>query len=215
MYCPNCNSNLMDGTRKCPFCGTEFNNDPNNAPQQNYNTPQQNYNSPRPNYNTPQQNYNNYNYNNYNNYAPTNPPRVNFRSKPNTLGIIASLAILIATFLPFFSITFIITVSGSLYDGKDWILFIPVAVLGLIFSAMKMNKAVLTVGVIAVVLTIGEAILASEQRLKSKMGEYWQEISDYVELHYDYGFYVMIVASVLLLVAGIYGVSQDSKLRSF
>ena len=80
---------------------------------------------------------------------------------------------------------------------------------------MKMNKAVLTVGVIAVVLTIGEAVLASEQRLKSKMGEYWEEISDYIELHYDYGFYIMIVASVLLLVAGIYGVSQDSKYRSF
>lgn len=206
MYCPNCNSNLMDGTRKCPFCGTEFNNDPNSAPQQNYN-------ASRPNYNMRQQN--SFNYNNYNNYAPTNPPRVNFRSKPNTLGILASIAIIIAVFLPFFSITLIITVSGSLFDGKDWILFLPVGILGLIFSAMKMNKAVLTVGVIAVVLTIGEAILASEQRLKSKLGEYWDEISDYVELSYDYGFYVMIAASVLLLVAGIYGVSQDSKFRSF
>ena len=213
MYCPNCNSNLMDGTKKCPFCGTEFNNDPNSAPQQNYNSPQQNYNSPQSNYNMPQQNT--FGYNNYNNYAPTNPPRVNFRSKPNTLGIIASLAILAATFMPFFSITLIITVSGSLFDGKDWILFIPVGILGLIFSAMKMNKAVITMGALSVALTIGEAVLASEQRLKSKMGEYWEEVSDYVELHYDYGFYVMIVASVLLLVAGIYGLKQNGSSSSY
>ena len=215
MYCPNCNSNLMDGTKKCPFCGTEFNNDQNMG-QQNFNAPQQNYYSQQQNYNSPQQNYNNYGYNN--NYAPLNPPMSRGRSKPNTLGIIASIAILISVFLPFFSLSLISTTtsaSASLFDGKDWIIFIPVAILGFAFSVTKMNKSVLIMGAISLALTIGEAVLTSEQRLESKLSEYWEMLSEYVELEYSYGFYILLAASILLLVAGIYGVSQDKKFRSF
>lgn len=222
MLCPNCNSNLMDGTKKCPFCGTEFNNDQNAQPQQNsFNN--NNYNNN--NYNN--NNYNNNSYNSYNNngsynsfgsnnyYAPSNQPMVRTKSSPNSLGIIASAAIFIAMFLPFFSVTFIIKVSASLSDSKDWILFTVVAVLGAIFSVKKINMGVLITGIVSIVLTIGEAVLSSEHRLKSKLGEYSDELADYVKIGYDYGFYVMLAASVLLLVAGIKGLSDDRKLKGF
>jgi hypothetical protein len=127
----------------------------------------------------------------------------------------------IAIFLPFFTVSFGLTISASLIDGKDWIIFAPVAILGFIFSITKMNKGVLTVGIIAVILTVLEAINASELRVKSKMSslayleDYWDELSDYLDISYAYGFYIMLAGAVLLLFAGIKGISDDKKLRSF
>jgi hypothetical protein len=208
----------MDGTKKCPFCGTEFNSDPNNQPQQN--TYNNNYNN---NYNS---NYNNNygNYGNYSNYAPLPQPTFRTKSSPNVLGLIASVIIFVTIFLPFFTMTSGITESGvaydfSLSDGKDWILFVTVAVLGAIFSLMKTNKGVFTVGIISVILTIGEAILSSESRLMSKMndvkemGEYWKELVEYLDISigYSYGFYTMLAGAVMLLIAGIYGIKQNSS----
>ncbi len=213
MYCPNCNSNLMDGTKKCPFCGTEFNSDPNSAPQQNYNTPQSNYNSPQSNYNMPRQNSFG-----YNNYMPTNPPKVNFGSKPNSLGIIASIIMFVAIFLPFFSVSlFGFSANASLFDGDHWMIFAPVAVISFIFSAMKLNKLVLATGAVSVILTILEAIYVSEHRIKSKMdglgdlGEYWDELADSFSISYSYGFYMLLAGSVLLLAAGIYSLKKNGS----
>ncbi|MCR5601302.1 MAG: hypothetical protein K6G33_11260 [Ruminococcus sp.] len=199
MYCSNCNSNLMDGTKKCPFCGTDLSSSQNSPQQQNpYNAPRQS--SP----------YNN-NYGGYNNYAP--PPQPMFRpsAKTNDLAIVASIIMFIAIFLPFFTITVGLSVSASLFDGKDWLLFATIAVLGCVFAFSKMNKGVLTVGIISVILTIGEALLSSEWRLKSKLGEYWDQISSYVDINYSYGFYIMLIASIMLLAAGIFGVRQGSS----
>lgn len=202
MYCSNCNSNIMNGASKCPFCGNDLTS-AQSAPQQNT------YNPP-PQY-TPYNNNNYGGYSGYNNYAPPPMPRTVSTGKTNTLGLIASIAVFIAIFLPFFKITVGISVSASLFDGKDWLLFTAIAVLGLIFSLIKKHTGVFVVGLISVILTIGEAILASEHRLKSKLGEYWEEISSYVKISYDYGFYILLVASVLLLVAGIHGISQNKK----
>jgi len=218
MYCPNCNSNLMDGTKKCPFCGTEFNSNQNEQAQQSpYNN--NNYNNNSYNNFGNNGNYNNFGNNNY--YGPSNQPIVRTKSSPNTLGVVASIAMFIAIFLPFFTVSFGLTISASLIDGKDWIIFAPVAILGFIFSITKMNKGVLTVGIIAVILTVLEAINASELRVKSKMSslayleDYWDELSDYLKISYAYGFYIMLAGAVLLLFAGIKGISDDKKLRSF
>lgn len=109
--------------------------------------------------------------------------------KANIAAIISAVLLGIAMFLPYVSIDdSFISVSKALIDG-DGVLFLIVAAIGVIGALVKKNGIVIFSGVLACLLSIVEIVVFARNEYR----EFFTRGA---------GFYMMIIASVSLLISG-------------
>ena len=104
----------------------------------------------------------------------------------NVFALIAAALLAVAMFLPYASLEDYMSV--SLIDG-DGVFFLVVAGVAVVGALVKQNVIVIIAGVIACILTVIEVTAFADM----PMGEYYTK---------GIGFYLMIIASVLLLISG-------------
>lgn len=117
--------------------------------------------------------------------------------KVNIIGLVGSILILICVFLPFAKASvYGFSASVTLMDGSDGKLFLAIAILGAIFSFMNKKIPVLIVGVVSCLFTVIEiSSFADKASYNLEKGA---------------GFWVMVIGSIVLLVAGILGKKKES-----
>ena len=127
-------------------------------------------------------------------------------SRMNIIGIVASIAVLLAVFLPFASIDIFGTKeSVSLIDGSDGILFIIIAVAGAVFSVLNLNIVVIIAGAISTVFFFIENANLSG----SDADELTQLAASMIQK--EFGYYLLIIGSIGLIVAGLVGFVLKKK----
>lgn len=117
--------------------------------------------------------------------------------KVNWLAVASSALMILCIFLPFATANVLgVTSSQTLIDGGDGWFFLGVAVIAIILGLLGKNTGVLVMGIIAVLLTIVEVNDLSNIVQENEFG--------YL-LERDSGFYLMILSTIGLIIAGIYG----------
>lgn len=180
MYCKNCGGQIDDNSTFCKHCGSALSKDTREGmPYQNGNMPYQTAGMQGMTQNGYQQNPMG---------AAAYPNGQGMVNKINIAAIISSALLAAAMFLPYISIESFITVSKSLIEG-DGVFFMIIAALGIIGALVKKNKIVIAAGILACVLCVAEIVILTQ--------------NEYSELYTKgAGYYMMIIASVLLLISG-------------
>lgn len=121
---------------------------------------------------------------------------------PLRIGMVVAAALLIlAVFLPYASASvFGASFSVSLIEGGDGIFFIAIAVVGIVFTLLNKQLVEMICGIAACLLSLFELI-----SWKTQLGD----LSDMVSK--GFGFYLMFIASIAMLVIGILRFMQSKK----
>lgn len=173
MFCTHCGSQMDDNAKFCTNCGA-----PTGAPATNTQEAAQ----PQVTQPVYQQQTA---YQPQGGAMPYYAPQAT-RSVVNVFALIASVVLAVAMFLPYASLDDYMSV--SLIEG-DGVFFMIVAGLGLVGALVKKNVIVIISGVIACLLTVVEVTAFADM----PMGNYYTK---------GIGFYLMIIASVFLLISG-------------
>ena len=114
---------------------------------------------------------------------------------------VAAALLIVAVFLPYASASVLGTsFSASLIDGSDGIFFIAIAIVSIIFTLLNKGLIEMICGVAACVLSLFELVSWNAQ-----VGE----LSDIISK--GSGFYLMLIASIAMLVIGILRLIQSRK----
>ena len=138
---------------------------------------------------------------------PVVPVVTKKKSKMNIIGIIAGAVIILATFLPFVSVSLLgTTASQSLMDGGDGIIYIAVAALGILFACLGKNIIVGIAGVISLILFFIENSSLNDIGKDAYLGELASSL-----VQKGAGYYLILIGSIALIVAGVVGFVQKKK----
>lgn len=173
MFCTHCGTQMDDGAKFCTNCGAPAGTPATNT--QEAAQPQ----ATQPVYQQqtayqPQGGAMPY-------YAPQATRKV-----VNVFALIAAAVLAVAMFLPYASLDGYMSVSLSEGDGVFFLVVAGVAIVG---ALVKQNVIVIIAGVIACILTVIEVTAFADM----PMGDYYTK---------GIGFYLMIIASVFLLISG-------------
>lgn len=115
--------------------------------------------------------------------------------------VVAAALLILAVFLPFASTSvFGTTFSVSLIEGSDGVFFIVIAAVAIVFTLLNKCLVEMICGIAACVLSIFELISWNTQ-----VGELSGVISK------GFGFFLMFIASIAMLVVGILRFMQSKK----
>lgn len=104
---------------------------------------------------------------------------------------------ILGVFLPFATASVLgVTSSQTLIDGGDGWFFLGIAIIAIILGLLGKNTGVLAMGIIAVLLIIFEINDLSKIAQKNEFGYLLERGS---------GFYLMLLSTIGLTIAGIYG----------
>ena len=126
------------------------------------------------------------------------------RSKDNKnyMGILAGIAIAVSAFLPFVSVDMLgIKASVSLIDYKAGIIVLALAAIGIVFSVFGINIVVAIDGGLSTLLFLFENY-AIGREVDSDL---YTGIAKAL-LDKGIGYYMLLAGSVILLLAGIFGI---------
>lgn len=205
MYCQNCGKQIDENVSFCKHCGSavpgnqqggsaaSWNQQDGSAASWNQQggsiqnagmqyTDQMQRQNQMPYQNIPYQNVP------YQNGAGMSYPAQRAAEKINIFAIASSCLLAVAMFLPYVSIESFISVSKSLIEG-DGVFFMIIAALGIIGALVRKNKIVILAGILACVLSVVEIAIF----MNNEYSEFYTK---------GIGFYMMIIASVLLLISG-------------
>ncbi len=125
----------------------------------------------------------------------------------NIFGIIASVVLLLSSFLPFVSVdVFGSSLSASLMDGPDGIIVIIVAIVGIVFSLLGIDIATIIAGVVAMIIFFVENAQFSEVTGDDEFGALAAAMIDKGP-----GYYFLLLGSICLIIAGIIRFIQKKK----
>jgi hypothetical protein len=180
MYCSSCGKENADGAAFCSSCGKAL-----NASSTSTNSPDIFGKIER---------------------ATVNAP-VSTKSKLNIYGLIASIVIILSTFLPFISVSFFGTkASKSLIDG-DGVFFIIIAAVGILFSILGKNIIVTIAGILSTILFFIEN---SSMTSSLDSDDTWGELAKSL-IQKEFGYYLLAIGSIGLIIAGIVGIVLKQK----
>ncbi len=138
---------------------------------------------------------------------PVVPVATAKKSKMNIIGIIAGAVVALAAFLPFVSVSFFgTTMSKSLMNGGDGILYLIVAALAILFACLGKNIIVGITGVISLVLFFIENSSLNDVAKDDYLGELASSL-----VQKGAGYYLILIGSIALIVAGVVGFMQKKK----
>jgi len=127
-------------------------------------------------------------------------------SYPFIFCILASAILIVAMVVPFVSIQFLgekldVSLLKGTGDGYgDGIYFIGIAIISLILSLFRFQFGVIASGISALVLSIIKSQNFSEIGYSSSL------------IHKEIGYYLMFLGSILIILAGIYGLITKRKI---
>ena len=117
--------------------------------------------------------------------------------KTNWLAVASSVLMILGVFLPFATASVLgVTSSQTLIDGGDGWFFLGIAIIAIILGLLGKNTGVLAMGIIAVLLIIFEINDLSKIAQENEFGYLLERGS---------GFYLMLLSTIGLTIAGIYG----------
>ena len=117
--------------------------------------------------------------------------------KTNWLAVASSVLMILGVFLPFATASvFGVTSSQTLIDGGDGWFFLGIAIIAIILGLLGKNTGVLAMGIIAVLLIIFEINDLSKIAQENEFGYLLERGS---------GFYLTLLSTIGLTIAGIYG----------
>ena len=138
-------------------------------------------------------------------------PGIINKSKMNIFGIIASVVLLLSSFLPFVSVdVFGSSLSASLMDGPDGIIVIIVAIAGIVFSLLGIDIATIIAGAVAMIIFFVENAQFSEATGDDEFGALAAAMIDK-----GAGYYFLLLGSICLIIAGIIRFIQKKKADSY
>ncbi len=124
------------------------------------------------------------------------------KDNKNYLGILAGIAIAVSAFLPFVSVDMLgIKASVSLIDYKAGIIVLALAAIGIVFSVFGVNIVVAIDGGLSTLLFLFENY-AIGREVDSDL---YTGIAK-ARLDKGIGYYMLLAGSVILLLAGIFGI---------
>lgn len=181
MFCHNCGKEIPEGAQFCTNCGTPVGG---TSPAENSAA-------------TPVS-------------ATTAPAAAGKKSKMNMIGIIAGAVVALATFLPFVSVSvFGTSISQSLMDGGDGIIYLIVAAVAIVCAALGFNIVVIITGMISLILFFIENSSLKDVTSDSYLGELASSL-----IQKGAGYYLILIGSIALIVAGVMGIMQKKRKNS-
>ena len=117
------------------------------------------------------------------------------KEKTNWVAMVSSILMSICVFLPYIKVTILgVTSSDALISIDGWF-FLGIAIVAFAFGVLGKSKGVMLISVLAVALTIMEVMNFASVVNESRIG---------YEIEKGSGYYLMIVSTILLVVAGVY-----------
>lgn len=124
----------------------------------------------------------------------------NVKKQKNIIGIIAGAVIAISVFLPCAKISvWGMSISVKFMDGSDGYIFLALAIAGIVLSVLGKDLIVLILGAASTLISIYEIV--NFNNLLGNLDSDFFDLSDLVSK--GIGFYLLIIGSIALLVAGI------------
>lgn len=110
----------------------------------------------------------------------------------NYVGVVASILLAISVFVPSVSIEFFgIKTTEAFIQSKDGMYFIILAIAGLVLSFLEYDQVMLIIGAFSCIRCVME-YFGIKKNIPSEYHDY---------LNYEIGFYLAVIASVLLIVS--------------
>lgn len=126
--------------------------------------------------------------------------------KGSLLGKLAAVLMLISPFLNYE----VLTINGkvesarNLAGQKDLYLILVLALLGFVFAYMDKYVGLIVVGAVGLVLVFLKNQLHAKDvnQMNAMISYYESELDIHASMHYSIGFYLLLISSALLIIAG-------------